>query len=105
MFSQILQYIFSSNAAKTASAAAGGSIASVAVLMGVLDAKVSDQIEHVNENVISYVDKKHDLIAAEISLIRSELTFVRTSQAEQTATLRIMSDRIYDMNRRQREEK
>jgi hypothetical protein len=103
MFSAIFSYIFSSQAAKTAGAAAGGSVVSISVLMGVLDAKMTNQIEHINREMVSYVDKKHDLIGAEISLIRSELTFVRTSQAEQTATLRVISDRIYDINKRSRQ--
>lgn len=102
MITHFLNWLFSTQAAKTAGAAAGGSVVSISVLMGVLDAKMTNQIKHVDEKMISYVDKKHDLISAEISLIRSELTFVRASQSEQTATLRIISDRIYDINKREK---
>jgi hypothetical protein len=99
MFKLLLDWFLHSQAAKTASAAAGGSIISITALMGILEKQVTKEIEAKHKEAIAYVDRKYDNVDANIKLVQSELMFIRTGQAEMNTSLRIMSDRIFEMNK------
>lgn len=103
MFKILLDWIIHSQTAKTAGAAAGGSMITITMLMGVLDKKVEAQMDLKHDQALTFVERKYDALDSKISLLQAEIVFVKTSQIEHTNTLRVISDRIYDMNKRSKD--
>jgi hypothetical protein len=98
-----IDWLLHSQAAKTAGAAAGGSIASITMLLGVMEQRLETQIKAKHEAALVYVDRRYDVVSANIELVKSELVFIKTGQAETNTNIRILSDRIFDMNRRSKD--
>ncbi len=92
MFVALLTWIVKSHGMKTASAAAGGSILSVALLMGVMDKNVDQKIE----TVVAYVDSRHDQVSTDIRYIKED-------QGEIKDLLKIINQRVYELNVRSKE--
>ena len=103
IFKSLLEWIFHSQAAKTAGAAAGGSVVSITMLMGVMEQKLEAQIKSKHEAALVYVDRKYDNVTANLEIVKTELIFIKTGQVDTNNALRILNDRVYDIHRRSKE--
>lgn len=83
--------------------AATGSLISVLALMGILEKKIEAQIEDKHTHALEYVDRKYDNVQSDINVIKTELIFIKNMQAETNSHLRVMSDRIFEMNKMKRD--
>lgn len=93
----IAKVLAGSNGMKTAGAAAGGSVLSVAVLMGVLDQSVDKKIDTNIKVITGYVDFKHDRVSNDINYIKEDIREVKD-------LLKTVNDRVYQLNQRNKGE-
>jgi len=97
MFGALLTWIVKSQGAKTAGAAASGSVISVAVLMGIMEKNVDLKIDSVNREIISYVDKRHDSVS-------SDIRYMKENQIEMKEIIKVINQRVYELNQRSKGE-
>jgi hypothetical protein len=93
MFAALLTWMVKSQGAKTAGAAASGSVISVALLMGMVEKNVDNKIE----TVVTYVDSKHNQVSTDIRYMKKE-------QSEIKGILKVINERVYQLNKRSKGE-
>ena len=91
MLIAILAWIAKSQGAKTAGAAAGGSIASVAILMGLLDQKIDTRMIEGRKEIIQYVDNKHLLVLTKFNFMGDDISEIKE-------LVKITNQRVYELN-------
>ena len=95
MLQALIIWLSKSQGAKTAGAAASGSVLSVAVLMGALDKSVDAKIDNVNRQIIKYVDVKHNTVSNDISYMKEDISEIKD-------LLKTINERVYDLNKKER---
>ncbi|MCP3684528.1 MAG: hypothetical protein GY861_17825 [bacterium] len=96
MLTTVLSWMLKSQGAKTASAAASGSVVSVAVLMGVMDQNADKKIESVKKEMLVYVDSRHNQVS-------TDMRYIRENQREIKELVKTINQRVYELNQRSKE--
>lgn len=96
MLAAILSWMLKSNGAKTAGAAASGSVISVAVLMGIMEKSIDHKVQSVNSDMIRYVDSRH-------SVVSTELKYMSKDIKEMKDLVKIINQRVYELNLKAKE--